>query len=184
MVNVLFSLRFIFCPFTQNSASFSLLFKLLSSPIGTSDTPVATTDTTLQVFAVTFSPNRWNRLQHGRRTRLPNRQHRPRPTWSPPAAAERSEWTFTYPTNIPTQAPSVHQNSTVAPPSVYVEQPFSSCRLEATDWSECSTSCGTGLSTRLSNYNAGCRMQLEVRLCNIRPCQAVYTQVKCYLHKF
>lgn len=39
-------------------------------------------------------------------------------------------------------------------------------------WSPCSTSCGLGISTRVSNANARCWPEQESRLCNLRPCDA------------
>ncbi|XP_044755676.1 CCN family member 1 isoform X1 [Coccinella septempunctata] len=50
------------------------------------------------------------------------------------------------------------------------EQP-SSCRPFFTSWSECSSSCGAGLSTRRSNINPRCSPELETRLCQVRRCQ-------------
>uniref|UniRef100_A0A3B4ABJ0 Uncharacterized protein n=1 Tax=Periophthalmus magnuspinnatus TaxID=409849 RepID=A0A3B4ABJ0_9GOBI len=44
----------------------------------------------------------------------------------------------------------------------------------STQWSACSRSCGSGVSTRVSNQNPSCRLQLETRLCKVRPCSALY----------
>ena len=156
---------------------FPLVLKLFS-PIGT---------TTLQMFTVTLSPDRWNPFPNIGRTRRPSLHHRLRPTWKQHISAIRSTRTLTRPTtSISTQALFIYHNPTPSPPTLYREELYNTCHLEATEWSECSSSCGTGLSTRMSNRNAGCRMQLEARLCNIRPCHAVYTQVSsfcnsCYL---
>lgn len=37
-------------------------------------------------------------------------------------------------------------------------------------WSPCSTTCGLGVSTRISNGNARCWPEQETRLCDLRPC--------------
>ncbi|XP_055055511.2 cellular communication network factor 1, like 1 [Misgurnus anguillicaudatus] len=46
----------------------------------------------------------------------------------------------------------------------------STCFLQVTDWSPCSTTCGMGISSRVSNSNAECRLVTETRLCQIREC--------------
>ncbi|GAB6024980.1 hypothetical protein CHUAL_010075 [Chamberlinius hualienensis] len=45
------------------------------------------------------------------------------------------------------------------------------CDVISTDWSPCSTTCGVGVSIRLSNENEACQLVNETRLCQIRPCQ-------------
>ncbi|KAM4609672.1 CCN family member 5 [Polymixia lowei] len=52
-------------------------------------------------------------------------------------------------------------------------QPASTCVDRSTQWSACSRTCGAGVSTRVSNKNQACRMEMQTRLCKIRPCQAV-----------
>ncbi|XP_054564524.1 CCN family member 4 isoform X1 [Eptesicus fuscus] len=44
------------------------------------------------------------------------------------------------------------------------------CIAHTSPWSPCSTSCGLGVSTRVSNANARCRPAQESRLCALRPC--------------
>ncbi|MBV99255.1 WNT1-inducible-signaling pathway protein 1, partial [Eschrichtius robustus] len=44
------------------------------------------------------------------------------------------------------------------------------CIAYTSPWSPCSTSCGLGVSTRISNVNARCWPEQESRLCNLRPC--------------
>ncbi|XP_046904367.1 cellular communication network factor 1, like 2 [Hypomesus transpacificus] len=45
------------------------------------------------------------------------------------------------------------------------------CRLQTTDWTECSTTCGMGISSRVTNNNPECRLVRETRLCQIRQCE-------------
>ncbi|KAJ8285725.1 hypothetical protein GJAV_G00030200 [Gymnothorax javanicus] len=49
------------------------------------------------------------------------------------------------------------------------------CFSQTTDWSECSTTCGMGISSRVTNDNAECRLVRETRLCQIRQCEASLT---------
>ncbi|XP_058524344.1 CCN family member 4 isoform X2 [Ochotona princeps] len=51
-----------------------------------------------------------------------------------------------------------------------VEPWHSNCIAYTSPWSPCSTSCGLGISTRISNANARCWPKQESRLCNLRPC--------------
>ncbi len=51
------------------------------------------------------------------------------------------------------------------------------CPFDGTQWSSCTVSCGVGTSTRISNDNPACRLQLEVRICKLRPCQMIFTHV-------
>ncbi|XP_062844885.1 cellular communication network factor 1, like 1 [Trichomycterus rosablanca] len=44
------------------------------------------------------------------------------------------------------------------------------CFLQITDWSPCSATCGMGVSSRVTNSNAECRLVKETRLCQIREC--------------
>lgn len=44
------------------------------------------------------------------------------------------------------------------------------CFLQTTDWTPCSATCGMGVSSRVTNSNAKCRLVKETRLCQIREC--------------
>ncbi|XP_035525928.1 CCN family member 1-like [Morone saxatilis] len=44
------------------------------------------------------------------------------------------------------------------------------CVSQTTAWSPCSKSCGTGVSTRVTNSNTKCKLVKETRICEIRPC--------------
>ncbi|XP_061840516.1 CCN family member 1-like [Nerophis lumbriciformis] len=50
--------------------------------------------------------------------------------------------------------------------------PLKKCPILTTDWSQCSRSCGMGVSSRLSNKNPQCKLERETRLCTVRPCNA------------
>ncbi|XP_049611251.1 CCN family member 5 [Syngnathus scovelli] len=61
-------------------------------------------------------------------------------------------------------------------PQPPVPVPVSSmCKERSTQWSPCSQSCGMGISTRVSNHNPACKLQIETRLCKVRPCHAHLT---------
>ncbi|XP_013911382.1 PREDICTED: connective tissue growth factor [Thamnophis sirtalis] len=46
------------------------------------------------------------------------------------------------------------------------------CLVQTTEWSACSKTCGMGISTRVTNDNAHCRLEKQSRLCMVRPCEA------------
>ncbi|XP_077575324.1 CCN family member 1-like isoform X1 [Stigmatopora nigra] len=48
------------------------------------------------------------------------------------------------------------------------------CVILTTEWSQCSRSCGTGISSRLSNKNPQCKLESEIRLCTVRPCNVLH----------
>lgn len=45
------------------------------------------------------------------------------------------------------------------------------CLVQTTEWSACSKTCGMGISTRVTNDNALCRLEKQSRLCMVRPCE-------------
>ncbi|XP_048882991.1 CCN family member 2-like [Brienomyrus brachyistius] len=52
------------------------------------------------------------------------------------------------------------------------EGPQANCITQTTEWSVCSTTCGMGVSTRVTNDNEGCQLEKQSRVCMIRRCQA------------
>lgn len=74
------------------------------------------------------------------------------------------------------------------PLSVYRPQPevqifdTHKCIVQTTPWSQCSKSCGTGISTRVTNNNSECKLVKETRICEVRPCtQSSYSSLKVSL---
>lgn len=57
-------------------------------------------------------------------------------------------------------------------PVSQVPFPFPKCFPQTTDWTECSASCGFGISSRVTNNNVECKLVRETRLCQIRKCDA------------
>uniref|UniRef100_A0A3Q3FQJ0 Cellular communication network factor 1, like 2 n=1 Tax=Kryptolebias marmoratus TaxID=37003 RepID=A0A3Q3FQJ0_KRYMA len=45
------------------------------------------------------------------------------------------------------------------------------CFLQTTEWTPCSTTCGMGISSRVTNNNTDCQMLRETRLCQIQQCE-------------
>uniref|UniRef100_A0A3P8WBT8 Si:ch211-106h11.3 n=1 Tax=Cynoglossus semilaevis TaxID=244447 RepID=A0A3P8WBT8_CYNSE len=52
------------------------------------------------------------------------------------------------------------------------------CVVQTTSWSQCSRSCGMGVSSRVTNDNGRCKMMKETRLCNVRPCSSMSAPTK------
>ncbi|TNN60023.1 Protein CYR61 [Liparis tanakae] len=52
------------------------------------------------------------------------------------------------------------------------------CPVQTTDWSQCSSSCGMGVSSRITNKNPQCKLQRETRLCTVRPCRGLTAPAK------
>ncbi|XP_067354296.1 CCN family member 1-like isoform X2 [Channa argus] len=47
------------------------------------------------------------------------------------------------------------------------------CPVQTTEWSQCSRTCGVGISSRITNKNPQCKLERETRICTIRPCHAI-----------
>lgn len=52
------------------------------------------------------------------------------------------------------------------------------CPTQTTDWSQCSRSCGMGVSSRITNNNPQCKLERETRICTVRPCAGPTLPVK------
>ncbi|CAL8397375.1 unnamed protein product [Gadus morhua 'NCC'] len=69
-------------------------------------------------------------------------------------------------------------SSSSAPPAVrrgsarWPESPRDNCVVQTTAWSECSATCGMGVSSRVTNDNERCQLERQSRVCVIRPCGA------------
>ncbi|XP_041665759.1 CCN family member 2b isoform X2 [Cheilinus undulatus] len=60
-----------------------------------------------------------------------------------------------------------------APPyGLPLESPRDNCIVQTTDWSECSATCGMGVSSRITNDNQHCQLERQTRICMIRPCNS------------
>ncbi|XP_038863912.1 CCN family member 2-like isoform X1 [Salvelinus namaycush] len=53
------------------------------------------------------------------------------------------------------------------------QNPAFNCIDQSTEWSVCSRTCDAGVSTRVSNKNPACRLEMQSRLCKVWPCQAL-----------
>ncbi|KAK0136679.1 Connective tissue growth factor [Merluccius polli] len=49
------------------------------------------------------------------------------------------------------------------------ESPRDNCVVQTTEWSECSATCGMGVSSRVTNDNERCQLERQTRVCMIRP---------------
>ncbi|XP_029976190.1 CCN family member 2-like isoform X2 [Salarias fasciatus] len=65
--------------------------------------------------------------------------------------------------------PLVPQSS---PPGLPAESPRENCIVQTTAWSECSASCGMGISSRVTNDNRRCQLERQTRICMVRPCSS------------
>uniref|UniRef100_A0A668ATD2 Uncharacterized protein n=1 Tax=Myripristis murdjan TaxID=586833 RepID=A0A668ATD2_9TELE len=52
------------------------------------------------------------------------------------------------------------------------------CAVQTTDWSQCSRSCGMGVSSRITNKNPQCKLERETRICTVRPCDGLTIPAK------
>ncbi|XP_065124212.1 CCN family member 2b isoform X1 [Paramisgurnus dabryanus] len=60
----------------------------------------------------------------------------------------------------------------VSSQGIQPESARDNCIVQTTEWSECSATCGMGVSSRVTNDNEQCQMERQSRICMIRPCNA------------
>uniref|UniRef100_A0A3P9JN76 VWFC domain-containing protein n=1 Tax=Oryzias latipes TaxID=8090 RepID=A0A3P9JN76_ORYLA len=69
-------------------------------------------------------------------------------------------------------------NAVMSPPSAWKSPQEKTCLVWWTDWSQCSRSCGMGVSSRITNDNARCEPETETRICTVRPCGGLTVPAK------
>ncbi|XP_028303783.1 protein CYR61-like [Gouania willdenowi] len=52
------------------------------------------------------------------------------------------------------------------------------CPVQTTNWSQCSRSCGMGISSRITNKNSQCKLERQTRICTVRPCHSLTVPTK------
>ncbi|XP_061884677.1 CCN family member 2-like [Entelurus aequoreus] len=60
----------------------------------------------------------------------------------------------------------------VSLPALETESPRDNCIVQTTEWSECSATCGMGVSSRITNDNHRCQLERQTRICIIRTCNS------------
>uniref|UniRef100_A0A3P9LCF9 Uncharacterized protein n=1 Tax=Oryzias latipes TaxID=8090 RepID=A0A3P9LCF9_ORYLA len=74
--------------------------------------------------------------------------------------------------------PGRSEVTVMSPPSAWKPPQEKTCLVRWTDWSQCSRSCGMGVSSRITNDNARCEPETETRLCTVRPCGGLTVPAK------
>ncbi|XP_034560107.1 CCN family member 2b [Notolabrus celidotus] len=73
---------------------------------------------------------------------------------------------------LPSSDPTSGLLRHVSPHGPPAESPRDNCIVQTTKWSECSASCGMGVSSRITNDNQHCQLERQTRICIIRPCNS------------
>lgn len=73
--------------------------------------------------------------------------------------------------SLPSSYPALLFKNT-SPLGLPEENPRDNCIIQTTEWSECSASCGMGVSFRITNNNQHCQMERQTRICMLRPCNS------------
>lgn len=105
-------------------------------------------------------PSKEHQSRHGYYSVLPNKEQRPRD-------AKPAPWGNDY-----RLRPLPEKNL------ILKRIKANNCPVQTTSWSQCSRSCGIGISSRISNKNPECKLQKETRICTIRPCHSLIVPTK------
>uniref|UniRef100_A0A3B4ZKN9 Protein CYR61-like n=1 Tax=Stegastes partitus TaxID=144197 RepID=A0A3B4ZKN9_9TELE len=69
-------------------------------------------------------------------------------------------------------------SATTTPAETLAPSREKKCPVQTTDWSQCSRSCGMGVSSRITNKNPQCKLERETRICTVRPCHSLPVPAK------
>ncbi|XP_030597832.1 CCN family member 2b [Archocentrus centrarchus] len=73
--------------------------------------------------------------------------------------------------SLPSSYPTLVLKNT-SPLGLPEENPRDNCIIQTTEWSQCSASCGMGVSFRITNNNQHCQLERQTRICTVRPCNS------------
>ncbi|XP_030596355.1 CCN family member 2-like [Archocentrus centrarchus] len=73
--------------------------------------------------------------------------------------------------SLPSSYPTLVLKNT-SPLGLPEENPRDNCIIQTTEWSQCSASCGMGVSFRITNNKQHCQLERQTRICTVRPCNS------------